>query len=44
MDSTSKKGITPNEVYVQRYKNFIRLLRISKMLSKAKIITHTNQK
>lgn len=44
MDSTVKKDTTPNEVYVQRYKNFIRLVRISKMLSKAKIITHTNQK
>jgi hypothetical protein len=44
MNSEDKKDITPNEVYVQRYKNFIRLIRISKMLSKAKIITHTNQK
>jgi hypothetical protein len=44
MDSPIKKDTTPNEVYVQRYKNFIRLVRISKMLSKAKIITHTNLK
>lgn len=44
MDSPIKKDTTPNEVYVKRYNDFIRLLRISKMLSKAKIITHTNQK
>ena len=44
MDSTIKKDNTPNEVYVKRYKDFIRLVRISKMLSKAKIITHINQK
>jgi hypothetical protein len=41
MDSAIKKDITPNEVYVKRYKNFVRLLRISRMLSKAKIIIHT---
>lgn len=39
-----RKDITPNEVYIKRYKDFVRLLRISKMLRKSKIITHTNQK
>ena len=43
MESTPK-DTTPNEVYVKRYKDFIRLRRIQKMLSQAKIITHTNQK
>ena len=44
MDSTIRKDTTPNEVYVKRYKDFMRLVKISRMLSKAKIITHTNQK
>ena len=44
MDTVVKKDITPNEVYVKRYKDFIRLVRISKMLSNAKITKHINQK
>ena len=44
MNSEFKKDTTPNEVYVKRYKDFMRLVRISKMLSKAKIITHINPK
>ena len=31
---------TPNEVYIKRYKNFIRLYKISKMLKSAQIIIH----
>ncbi len=44
MDSKPKKNSVANKVYVERYKNFIRLVRISKMLSQAKIISHSNQK
>ena len=44
MYSEAKKDIILNEIDVKRYKDFIRLVRISKMLSKAKIISHTNQK
>jgi hypothetical protein len=44
MNTVVKKDTTPNEVYVKRYKDFIRLMKISKMLSKAKIISHTSQK
>ncbi len=44
MNSEVKKDRTPNDVYIKRYKEFIRLLRISKMLSQAKIISHINQK
>lgn len=40
MDLSAKK--TPNEVYVKRYKEFIRLVKIQKMLSKATIIKHSN--
>lgn len=40
MDSVIGKNSTPNEVYVKRYKDFLRLVRIAKMLSKAKIIIH----
>jgi hypothetical protein len=40
----AKKDTVLHEIYVKRYKDFIRLVRISKMLSKAKIISHTNQK
>ena len=44
MDPKPKKDNTPNNVYVERYKNFIRLVRISKMLSQATIVSHSNQK
>ena len=44
MYSEGKKDILPNEIYIKRYKDFSRLVRISKMLSKAKIISHANQK
>ncbi|MES2761134.1 MAG: hypothetical protein V4677_02965 [Bacteroidota bacterium] len=44
MDSEVKKDTTQNEVYVKRYKDFIRLVRIQKMLLKAKIIIHSEQK
>jgi len=44
MNSHTKKDATPNEIYVKRYKDFIRLVRISKMLSQAKLIKHVNQK
>lgn len=44
MDFEAKKDTVLNEIYVKRYKDFIRLVRISKMLSKAKIISHSNQK
>lgn len=44
MNSVVKKDTTPNDIYIKRYKNFIRLMKISKMLSKAKIISHTTQK
>lgn len=40
MDSGTNK--TPDEVYVKRYEEFIRLVKIHKMLSKATIIKHTN--
>jgi hypothetical protein len=43
MDSEVKKDTTPNEVYVKRYKDFIRLVRIQKILSTAKIIIHPEQ-
>jgi hypothetical protein len=35
--NTNKNKI-PNDLYVKRYKEFIRLVRIYKMLSQAKII------
>jgi len=38
------KDIIPNAVYVKRYKDFIRLVRIKKMLSQATIIIHSKQK
>lgn len=41
MDSAIKKDTTSNEVSIKRYKDFVRLLKISRMLSKAKIIIHT---
>jgi hypothetical protein len=44
MYTEGKKDIVPKEIYIKRYKDFIRLVRISKMLSKSKIISHTNQK
>ena len=44
MDTVVKKDTTPNEVYVKRYKDFIRLVRISKMLRNVKIIHHTPSK
>ncbi len=44
MNSQIEKNKTPNEIYVKRYKDFIRLVLISKMLSKAKLIIHSNQK
>ena len=44
MYTEGKKDIVPNDIYIKRYKDFIRLVRISKMLSNAKIIYHTNQK
>ncbi len=44
MDSEVKKDTTPNDVYVKRYKDFIRLVRIQKMLSQSKIIIHPEQK
>jgi hypothetical protein len=45
MNAEVKKDTIPNEVYVKRYKDFIRLSRISKMLSQAKInINPSNQK
>ncbi|MES2132192.1 MAG: hypothetical protein V4506_07560 [Bacteroidota bacterium] len=44
MDTVVKKDTTPNEVYVKRYKDFIRLVRISKMLRNAKIIQYTHSK
>ena len=44
MQSKTLKDKTPNDVYVKRYKDFIRLWRISKMLAQAKIIIHSSQK
>jgi hypothetical protein len=44
MHSSNINNKISNEVYVKRYKEFIRLVRISKMLSKAKIIIHSIQK
>lgn len=44
MDQVVKKDTTPNEVYVKRYKDFIRLMRIYKMLRSAKITKSPNQK
>lgn len=44
MDSVVKKDTTPNEVYVKRYKDFIRLMRIYRMLRSAKITKSHNQK
>jgi hypothetical protein len=40
MDSDLKKDATSNKAYIKRYKDVMRLVRISKMLSKAKIIIH----
>jgi len=34
----NKKDKTPDEVYTQRFRFLLRLIRINKMLSKAKII------
>ncbi len=42
MDQVVNKDTTPNEVYVKRYKDFIRLMRIAKMLQNAKITTNQN--
>jgi hypothetical protein len=42
MDPVNQKDKTPNEVYVKRYKDFIRLVRISKMLQNANIIRQNN--
>jgi len=41
--NSEKKDPTPNEVYVKRYKDFIRLVRISRMLSQAQLISHINK-
>lgn len=43
MNAEAKKNTVLNEIHVKQYKDFIRLVRISKNLSKAKIISHTNQ-
>jgi hypothetical protein len=42
MDPVNQKYKIPNGVYVKRYKDFIRLVRISKMLQNAKITIHNN--
>lgn len=39
-----KKNETPNDVYIKRYKDFIRLVKISKMLSSTKIIINSKQR
>lgn len=44
MNPVIKKDTTPNEVYVKRYKDFIRLMRIARMLQNAKITKSPNQK
>lgn len=44
MNPVIKKDTTPNEVYVKRYKDFIRLMRIARMLQHAKITKSPNQK
>jgi hypothetical protein len=44
MDSTFKKDNTSDEEYVQQYKKIIRMMRISKISSKAKIIIHLKEK
>lgn len=44
MDQVVKKDTTPNEVYVKRYKDFIRLMRITKILQNVKITKSPNQK
>lgn len=43
MDPVVIKDTTPNEVYVKRYKNFIRLMRIARMLQNARITKATTQ-
>jgi hypothetical protein len=42
MDPAVKKDTTPNEVYVNHYKDFIRLMRIAKMLQNARITKNGN--
>lgn len=42
MEPVVKKDTTPNEVYVKRYKDFIRLMRIARMLQNAKITVNQN--
>lgn len=42
MEPVVKKDTTPNEVYVKRYKDFIRLMRIYRMLRSARITTNQN--
>jgi hypothetical protein len=42
MDQVVNKDTTPNEVYVKRYKDFIRLMRIYRMLRNAKITKNGN--
>lgn len=42
METVVKKDTTPNEVYVKRYKDFIRLMRIARMLQNAKITRNQN--
>ncbi len=42
MDLPQQLNNIPNEVYAKRYKEFIRLVRIAKMLSKAKIVVYSN--
>lgn len=44
MDPVVKKDTTLNEIYVKRYKDFIRLMRIARMLQSAKITTSSNSK
>jgi len=42
MEIKTIKDGTLNDLYVMRYKNFIRLMPIQKMLSQVKIISHND--
>jgi hypothetical protein len=42
METVVRKDTTPNEVYVRRYKDFIRLMRIARMLQNARTTKNKN--
>lgn len=44
MYSLKNNSKTPNEIYVKRYEALLRLIKISRMLSQAKITINQNNK